>query len=112
LIAKAKHEQLMRGDPAYREEHERKLRNTKPVYYLDTSSHRRPVLVVGGRGMWYEDMKEKAERLKEKPNPGQDPHFGMVRDVKADVSVAIDRRQRSDRGTRVFHIANNPLARS
>ena len=99
-------------DPAYRDERERALRDTKPGYYADTSDKRRPIIVWSGHGMWYLDAKEKAMRLKEKPNPAQDPDQPYYRrDPKADISDSLDRRRRAGAGTRVFHISGNPLAR-
>ena len=109
VIAKLKHRDMMAKNPAYRYEYEQKLKDTKPVFYMDRSTPHRPVLIVGGKGMWYQDMVEKAQRLKEKPNPANDPEMMSKRNVKEDMSVAIDRRQRNERGTRVFHISNNPL---
>lgn len=97
-------------DPAYRAEQERLKHDTKPVYYMDTSDRHRPVMIVGGRGMWYEDMKDKAKRLKEKPDPKGDPQLPK-RDPRADLSAAIDRRLRRQRGIKVIHIRNNPLAK-
>lgn len=97
-------------DPAYIEERERSRRDTKPAYYADTSDKRRPILVWGGHGMWYEDAKEKAMRLREKPNPAMDPDHPLYRrDAKADLADAVDRRLRSMAGIRTFHIKGNPL---
>ena len=109
ILAKTIHEQRLRDDEDYRASWEAKLKNTKPVMYVDQSTDGRPVIIVGGRGMWYEDMKEKAKRLLEKPAPGKDPAFGHEnRNVKADMAMAIDRRKRASVGLKVFHIANNP----
>ncbi|MCC6191384.1 MAG: hypothetical protein IT318_20365 [Anaerolineales bacterium] len=99
------------ADPAYQEERDRKLKDTKPVMYADTRDRHRPVLVVGGGGMWREDMKEKALRLLEKPNPARDPEMGMHgRNLREDVWTATDRRRRALRGARTFHIKNNPVS--
>ena len=109
IIAKTVHEERLKTDPEYRAEWEAKLKNTKPMMYVDTSTDGRPVIIVGGRGMWYEDMKEKAKRLLEKPRPSADPEFGFEkRDIKADTAMAVDRKLRADKGVKVFHIANNP----
>lgn len=105
LIAYVKHRERMKKDPEYRADYERRMRDTKPLMYMDTDTRNRPVIVVGGKGMWYNDMKDLAQRLKEKPDPAKElPR----RDVKADVATAIDRRLRGSRGTTVFHIKNNP----
>lgn len=105
LIAYVKHRELMKKDAAYRESYEQKIRDTKPMMYVDTDTRNRPVIVVGGKGMWYHDMKDLAQRLKEKPDAAKEL---PQRDVKADVATAIDRRLRGSRGTTVFHIKNNP----
>lgn len=105
MLEYAKHRRRMETDAAYREEYEKTHKDTKPVFYMDTSTHGRPVMVVGGKGMWYLDMVELAQRLKEKPNPANE--LGK-RDVKNDVATAVDRRLRQNTGTRTFHIKNNP----
>ena len=105
LIEYVKHRERMKKDPAYRADYELKHKDTKPLYFEDTDTRGRPVIVVGGRSMWYNDMKDTAQRLKEKPDPAKEiPH----RDVKADVAAAIDRRLRGNTGTRTFHIKQNP----
>lgn len=105
-------EDRLKNDPGYQEEQERKKKDTKPLFYQDTSERHRPVIIVGGGGMWYQDLKEKALRLKERPNPAQDYSSGLHdRNVREDLWVAVDRRKRVVRGTRTFHIRNNPVAR-
>ena len=108
LIAQLRHKKLLQTDAAYREEWERKRKDTKPLFYQNRSDPNRPIIVVGGGGMWFKDMQEKAERLREKPNPALDPE--NKRDPKVDVADALDRRLRADRGARTFHIKNNPVA--
>ena len=103
-----RHNERMKKDPEYRAEYERKHKDTKPVFYMDTDTRNRPVMVVGGRGMWYKDLQELALRLKEKPDPAKElPR----KNVKADVAMAVDRRIRASRGTTVFHIKNNPCVK-
>lgn len=99
------------ADPNYQEEQERKRKDTKPAVFQDKSDPRRPVFIFGGKGMWYNDMREKALRLKEKPDPKDDPSRGQKRNPKEDLYVATDRAKRRQRGTRVFHMRNNPLAK-
>ena len=100
-----------RKDAGYVFEQERAKQDTKPLLYQDTSERHRPVLVVGGGGLWYQDAKEKALRLKEKPNPASDPDLGMTkRNVKEDLYVALDRHTRRAGGVRTFIMLNNPIA--
>ena len=107
LIEYVKHRERMKKDPEYKADYERTHKDTKPVFFEDTDTRGRPVIVVGGRGMWYNDMKDLAQRLKEKPEPAKEI---PKRNVKADVAEALERRKRADRGTTVFHIKQNPLS--
>ena len=108
MVALAKHRVLMERDPAYREDYERKQRDTKPIMYVDTTTRGRPVIIAGGRGMWYLDAKDLAQRLKEKPDPAKDPEVAGKRNFRADMSTAIDRRLRAMKNARTFHIKSNP----
>lgn len=105
LIEYVKHRERMKKDAGYREDYENAHKDTKPVFFEDTDTRNRPVIVVGGKGMWYKDMQDLAKRLKEKPDPAQEL---PKRDVKADVAMAIERRKRADRGTTVFHMRGTP----
>lgn len=101
-------EQKLRSDPAYQAEQERAKAGTKPLWYTDTSIPGRPITVVGGGGMYYEDMKDTAKRLAEKPNPSSELE---KRDPKADLDIAVDRQKRANRGAKSFFFSNNPLAK-
>lgn len=103
------HRKLMETDPSYKEDYERKNQDTMPVMYVDDTTRGRPVIIVGGRGMWYKDMRDLALRLKEKPDPAKE--LSGQRNVKADTAAAIDRYKRRLVGTRSFHIKNNPCFR-
>ena len=110
VIQMAKQKRL-EADPGYQYERERSRKDAKPLVFRDgrTDTHR-PVIIVGGGGMWYEDMKDMARRAREKPNPKDDP-YRVRRDPKVDVAESLDRRYRQSRGTRTFHIPNNPLVK-
>lgn len=92
IVARRKKEieEMARHDPI---EEERSKRDTKPLMYMDTSDPSRPVMVVGGGGMWYEDMKEKAKRLKEKSNPLTDPERPKS-DPNEDLKLAVEKELR------------------
>lgn len=101
---------IEKSQPGYQEEQDKRRKDTKPAVHVDLSDPHRPVIIFGGKGMWYEDMKEKVNRLREKPDPKLDPSRPR-HNPKEDVAVALDRRKRRARGTSVFHIKNNPLSR-
>lgn len=105
-------QQRLKRDAGWLHENDKALKDTKPVAYADTTDRTRPIFIVGGRGMWREDMKEKVARLREKPNPALNPDIGAHdRNVKEDVSIAVDRRLRAMKGHKTFHIKNNPVGR-
>ena len=108
--ARLAEETRLAKDAGYQLEKERAKKDTKPAYYMNKEDRHRPIMVFGGGGMWHEDMKDKARRMRENYNPLADPDRPR-HNPREDVHTALDRRMRRMTGVRVFHIANNPLAK-
>ena len=90
-----------------REEQEKGLRDTRPLFYLDQEDPEWPILMIGG-GEFRGDLADHARKRRERP---RFQHERPVRDPNVALRQAVDMRFRSLHGVRTFHIPNNPLAK-
>ena len=84
----------------FQEDEAKRLRDTKPLVYWEKDDTGRFIAVVGGGGMWREDMRDTAKRLMEKPDPRTDGR--QAPDVKNDLDIAIDRAKKRQKGWKIF----------
>ena len=70
---------------------------TKLLVPKAPENSRRAIIVVGGAGIWKEQLADPRKRITED-------------DTYAAARVALDIYERMRRGARVFHVKNNPLA--
>lgn len=87
IVEKAKQDRL-RKDPAFQEEVNHKLRDTKPDFIVDKSVPGRDVFVVGAGVHWREDLRDMAKRTLERPDPRKNPRLSKRDRIYNDLDTA------------------------
>ena len=90
-----------------------RLRDTKPLIYVSKDGEW-PIVVVGAGQVYRNDLKEMAERRREKARYRTDDGLPRIKfpDPNVTLRTAVDQFNRGAIGLKVFHIPGNPCART
>jgi len=94
-------------------EQEIQLRDTKPVLYVSKDNDW-PIVVVGAGKVYYNDLKEMAMKRRDRARYNTSDGLPRVKfaDPNVTLRTAVDQYNRGMIGLKVFHIPNNPCART
>lgn len=103
IKANAKQEREAK-DPAFIEEQNHQLRDTKPDVFVDRSVPGRAVFVVGAGVHYREDMRDMAKRTLERPDPRKNPRLSKRGQIHNDIDTYEWMSKRLPKAKKNFYI--------